>query len=99
MRFPIRDRDRKYPALFDAVLADTGIQIVLSGVRIPHMNTIMECWIHNCRRELLDHTLIRNQQHLLHALREYEHLYDNHRHDIRRRQRLGCILNECQRAA
>jgi transposase InsO family protein len=78
-RFLIRDRDGKFPALFDAVLADAGIQVVLSGVRIPRMNAIMERWIHSCRRELLDRTLIWNQQHLLHALREYEHFYNTHR--------------------
>jgi hypothetical protein len=31
----IRDRDGKYPALFDMVLADAGIRVVLSGVQIP----------------------------------------------------------------
>ncbi|MDU0295231.1 IS481 family transposase, partial [Saccharothrix longispora] len=44
-RFLTRDRDGKYPALFDAVLADAGIQAVLSGVRIPQMNAILERWI------------------------------------------------------
>ena len=78
-RFLIRDRDGKFTALFDAVLADAGIQVVLSGVRVPRMNAIMERWIHSCRRELLDRTLIWNQQHLLHALREYEHFYNTHR--------------------
>jgi putative transposase len=29
----IRDRDGKFPALFDAVLADADIQVVLSGPR------------------------------------------------------------------
>ncbi|MFI9811483.1 integrase core domain-containing protein [Saccharothrix variisporea] len=43
------------------------------------MNAIMERWIRNCRRDLLDRTLIWNQQHLLHALREYEHFYNTHR--------------------
>ncbi|ONI93025.1 integrase [Saccharothrix sp. ALI-22-I] len=75
----IRDRDGKFPALFDAVLADGGIQVVLSGVRIPRMNAIMERWIRTCRRELLDRTLIWNQPHLLHALREYEQFYNTHR--------------------
>jgi putative transposase len=70
-RFLIRDRDGKFSALFDTVLADAGIQIVLSGVRIPRMNAIMERWIRSCRFELLDRTLIWNQPHLLHALREY----------------------------
>jgi hypothetical protein len=32
-----------------------------------------------CRRELLDRTLIWNQRHLLHALWEFEHFYNEHR--------------------
>jgi hypothetical protein len=32
-----------------------------------------------CRRELLDRTLMWNQHHLLHALREYETFYNQHR--------------------
>jgi len=40
-RFLIRDRDGKYPALFDTILADTGIEVMLSEVRMPRMNTIM----------------------------------------------------------
>jgi putative transposase len=34
-RLLIRDRDGKCPALFDAILADTGIRVVLAGVRVP----------------------------------------------------------------
>ncbi|MEV8442073.1 integrase core domain-containing protein [Actinosynnema sp. NPDC051121] len=79
VRLLIRDRDGKFPSLFDTVLADAGIQVVLSGVRIPRMNAIMERWIRSCRHELLDRTLIWNQQHLLHALREYEKYYNTHR--------------------
>jgi putative transposase len=41
-RFPIRDRDSKYPRMFDTILADTGIEVVLTGVRIPRMNAVME---------------------------------------------------------
>lgn len=76
---PDRDRDGKYPALFDTVLNDAGIKIVLSGVQMPIMNAIMERWVLTCRRELLDRTLIWNQAHLLHALREFEHFYNTHR--------------------
>nr|BFE56526.1 hypothetical protein GCM10020063_010520 [Dactylosporangium thailandense] len=68
--------DSKFPALFDAVLKDAGVEIVLSGIRIPHMNAIMERWVQTCRREVLDRTLIWNQRHLLH---EYEHFYNEHR--------------------
>ena len=79
VKFLVRDRDAKYPPLFDAILADAGIAIVLSGVRIPRMNSIMERWVLTCRRELLDRTLIWNQRHLLQALREYELFYNAHR--------------------
>ena len=75
----IRDRDGKFPDLFDAVLADVGITVVLTGVRMPRMNAIMERWVQACRRELLDRTLIWNERHLLHALREFESFYDEHR--------------------
>ena len=43
------------------------------------MNSIMERWIRSCREELLDRTLIWNQAHLLHALREYEQFFNEHR--------------------
>jgi transposase InsO family protein len=43
------------------------------------MNAIMERWVRSCRTELLDRTLVWNQTHLLHALREYEELYNEHR--------------------
>jgi putative transposase len=32
-RYLIRDRDGKYPALFDAILAGTGIDVMLTGAR------------------------------------------------------------------
>src|SRR4051812_21209525 len=79
VKYLIRDRDGKYPAPFDAVLADFGVTVVLSGVRMPRMNAVMERWVRTCRRELLDQTLIFNQRHLLHALREYEAFYNEHR--------------------
>jgi putative transposase len=79
VKYLIRDRDGKYPPLFDAVLADAGIKDVLSGVQMPRMNAVMERWVRTCRRELLDRTLIWDQRHLLHALREFEVFYNEHR--------------------
>jgi hypothetical protein len=77
--FIIRDRDSISPTGFDAVLANSGIRVVLSGIRIPRINAITERRIQTCRRELLDRTLIWNQRHLLHALREFERFYNSHR--------------------
>lgn len=71
-RFLIRDRDSKFTAGFDALFADAGLGVVMTGIRIPRMNSIMERWIQTCRRELLDRTLVWNQHHLLHVLDEFE---------------------------
>ncbi|WTW98851.1 integrase core domain-containing protein [Streptomycetaceae bacterium NBC_01309] len=77
--FLIRDRDSKLPQLFDEVLADAGIRTVLTAIRTPRMNAVMERWVRTCRHELLDRTLIWNQRHLFHALREFERHYNTHR--------------------
>ncbi|AEM85955.1 integrase core domain-containing protein [Streptomyces violaceusniger] len=78
-RFLIRDRDSKFTTAFDVLMADAGLKVVTTGIRIPRMNSVMERWIQTCRTELLDRTLIWNQSHLLHALREYESFYNEHR--------------------
>ncbi|TQF06414.1 hypothetical protein E6W39_34670 [Kitasatospora acidiphila] len=41
--------------------------------------SIMERWVQTCRHELLDRTLIWNERHLRHALRESEHHHNAHR--------------------
>jgi transposase InsO family protein len=61
-RFLIRDRDGKFPSLFDTVLKDAGIEAALSGVQVPRMNSIMERWVQTRRHELLDRTLIWNRR-------------------------------------
>jgi hypothetical protein len=38
----IRDRDGKYPALFDTILSDAGIEVAFTGIRMPRMKSIME---------------------------------------------------------
>jgi len=43
--------------LFDAVLNEAGIQVVLSWVQMPRMNPVMERWVQASRHELLDRTL------------------------------------------
>jgi transposase InsO family protein len=79
VKYLIRDRDAKFPTPFDRILADAGIQTVLSGIEVPRMNSIMERWVQTCRHELLDRTLIWNENHLRHALREFEAHHNQHR--------------------
>jgi transposase InsO family protein len=79
VKYLSRDRDGKYPALFDQVLVHARITVVRSGVQMPRMNAVMERWVRTCRREVLDRTLIWNHRHLVHALSEYERFYNLHR--------------------
>ncbi len=80
VKYLIRGRDAKFPPLFDEILAQAGIQVVLSGIRMPRMNPVMQRWVQTCRHKLLDRTLVWNQRHLLHVLHEYETHYNPGRH-------------------
>jgi transposase InsO family protein len=79
VRFLIRDRDAKYPAMMDRVLQSVGIATVLTGVQVPRMNAVMERWVRTLRAELLDRTLVWNEAHLRRVLRIYERHYNQHR--------------------
>ncbi|MET8406127.1 integrase [Streptomyces sp900116325] len=97
-RFLIRDRDGKFPGLFDTVLKDAGIEVVLSGVRMPRMKSIMERWVQTCRSHR-PHQGIANARplHPLPApITDPEQIT---RLDIRKHERLGGILHEYQHAA
>jgi transposase InsO family protein len=79
VKYLIRDWDAKFPALFDRILTDAGLGTVLTGVRMPHMNSIMERWVQTCRHEVLDRTLIWNESHLRHCLHQFETHHNEHR--------------------
>jgi hypothetical protein len=60
-------------------VSNAGLTTVLTGIRIPRMNAITERWIKTPRAELLDRTLIWNETHLRHTLREYERHHNSRR--------------------
>ncbi|MCG8927444.1 transposase [Lentzea sp. CC55] len=65
--------------MIDDILGSAGIATVLTGVRMPRMNSIIERWVKTLRAELLDRTLVWNEAHLRRVLREYERHYNEHR--------------------
>jgi putative transposase len=70
-RHLIRDRDAKFGAVFDAVFASVGIQIVLTAPRALRMNAFAERWIGSVRRECTDRILITGERRLRHVLKVY----------------------------
>ena len=78
-RFLIRDRDSKFTAAFDAVIAGADIRIIRTPTRAPRANAIAERFIGTLRRECLDHILITGPRHLDIVLREYLQHFNAHR--------------------
>jgi putative transposase len=78
-KFLIRDRDARFTAAFDAVLAAAGIRIIKTPVRAPRANAIAERWISSARRECLDRMLITSERHLRLVLGEYADHYNVYR--------------------
>jgi transposase InsO family protein len=78
-RFLIRDRDAKFTAAFDALLAAAGIRIIRTPARAPRANAVAERWISSARRECLDRMLITGERHLRLVLSEYVEHYNVHR--------------------
>jgi hypothetical protein len=75
----IRDRGPNYTAAFDTVLADAGDpDRALQRPDASHERD-RRTLDRGCRRELLDRTLIWNENHLRRILREYETHRNQHR--------------------
>lgn len=54
----MRNRDGRLPDLFDAVLRDAVLGVVLGGIEMPGMNCALTGWVEIRRRGCLDRTLI-----------------------------------------
>ena len=77
--FLVRDRDSKFTAAFDAVLASAGTRVIKCPVRAPRANAFAERWVGTARRECTDHLLIFGRRHLEAVLRSYVAHYNTAR--------------------
>jgi len=78
-RFLVRDRAGQFTEAFDAVLADTGIEVVKIPPRSPKANCYAERFVLTARTEVTDRMLIFGERHLRMILAEYEAHYNRRR--------------------
>ncbi len=81
-RSVILDRDSKFDADVITFLKATGVKPTRTSIRSPWQNGTAERWAGSCRRELLDHVIPLNEEHLRRLIREYVRYYHEDRiHD------------------
>ena len=65
-----------------AFLKATGLKAKQTSVQAPWQNGVAERWVGSCRREILDHVIPLNEEHLRRLLRDFVNYYHQDRvHD------------------
>lgn len=70
-RYVIFDRDSKFDAEVITFLKATGLEPKRTSVQAPWQNGIAERWVGSVRREILDHVIALDEQHLRRLIRDY----------------------------
>jgi transposase InsO family protein len=68
----LRDRDDKYGPSFDSVAKGAGTHVVRTAVRALNMNAVAERFVGSARREMLDHVIVLDDEHLGRLVRQYQ---------------------------
>ena len=81
-RYAILDRDSIFDADVIAFLKVTGLRPKRTSRQSPWQNGTAERWIGSCRREMLDHIIALNEEHLRRLIRDYvRHRHEDRIHD------------------
>lgn len=78
-RFLIFDRDSKYGLEVPVAVHSLCMSAVRTSFESPWQNGVAERWVESCRRDLLDHVIALNEQHLKRLLSEYVRYYHEDR--------------------
>jgi hypothetical protein len=77
--FLIFDRDAKYGSEVPIAIRSMKIDPVRTSYESPWQNGVAERWVESCRRDLLDHLIAINEQHLKRLLADYVRYYHEDR--------------------
>lgn len=78
-RYLIFDRDATFGLGVAEAVRTMGSQPVRTSFRSPWQNGVAERWVGSCRRDLLDHVIVRDERHLKRLLRDYVRYYHEDR--------------------
>lgn len=74
-QYLLLDRDSIFSAEVCHALRGMQVEPLRTAYRSPWQNGVAERWIGSCRRELLDHVIVLNEEHLGRLLREFVAYY------------------------
>jgi putative transposase len=78
-RYVVLDRDAKFNPEVLGTLEASGIVPIQTSARSPWQNGTAERWVGSCRREMVDHIIPLNEEHLRRLGREYLSYYHGDR--------------------
>ena len=75
----LRDRDGKFGASFDRAAEGVGIRVIKTAVRAPDMNAVAEGFVGSALRQILDHVIVLDDQHLGRLVAQYKEYFNEAR--------------------
>ena len=75
----IFDNDSIFSDKVTEAIKSFGIEPKRTAYRSPWQNGVAERWVGSCKRELIDHVIVFNEDHLRRLLREYVSYYNAER--------------------
>jgi putative transposase len=78
-RYLILDREHTFHGEVLETIESLGIIPVRTAIRSPWQNGVAERWVGTCRRDLFDHAIVVNEQHLKRLMNEYVRYYHEDR--------------------
>jgi len=80
-QYLIHDRDTKFCAAFQQIIANAGVERVVLPPRSPNLNAFAERWVRSVKDEALSSLILFGEASLMHALHEYvEHYHHERNH-------------------